>query len=487
MEQKDIKVKKEWFIEKGVGSIYDSYKIDERMELGQGSYGKVIKAKNKHTNAVRAIKIIPKAKVKNHERFATEINIQKTLDHPNIIKLYETYEDERNVYLVFEVCEGGELFDRIISKGHFSENEARHLFVQIMKSLFYCHKHGICHRDLKPENFLFGSKDDHSVLKLIDFGLSKIFANENEIIDSKPSNSKIAGFSEFRGRRKPNAMTTKAGTPYYIAPEVMDGNYDEKCDIWSAGVLLYILLCGYPPFYGNTDAQIQESVKKGKYDFESSEWKGVNDGAKDLIKKCLVLAQHRPTAEQVLGHPWMQQEVKDKRPLNLSFDKLKAYTDQSKFKQAVMQYIASQMSEKEIGGLIDIFNKLDTNGDGEISIEEFRSGLQTLNGKAAEEVQGVFDKLDADKNGSINYTEFIAATMSQNMYLKEEKIYQAFKMFDKDGNGRITPSEIKGVLGNDDNFKDIEPGYWEDLIKEVDLNGDGVIDYNEFITLMKKL
>jgi len=156
--------------------------------------------------------------------------------------LYETYEDERNVYLVFEVCEGGELFDRILSKGHFSENEARHLFVQMMKSLFYCHKHGICHRDLKPENFLFSTKDDQSPLKLIDFGLSKSFINENEIVDSKPSNSKIAGFSEFRGRRKPNAnvMSTKAGTPYYIAPEVMDGNYDEKCDIWSSGVLLYI-------------------------------------------------------------------------------------------------------------------------------------------------------------------------------------------------------------------------------------------------------
>ena len=126
--------------------------------------------------------------------------------------MYETYEDARTVYLVFEVCEGGELFDRIIAKGHFSENEARHLFIQMIKSLFYCHKHGICHRDLKPENFLFGNKDDHSLLKLIDFGLSKIYANENELIDAKASNNKIAGISEFRGRRKPTAMVTKAGT-----------------------------------------------------------------------------------------------------------------------------------------------------------------------------------------------------------------------------------------------------------------------------------
>jgi len=126
------------------------------------------------------------------------------------------------------------------------------------------------------------------------------------------------------------------------------------------------------------------------------------------------------------------------------------------------------MGEKEIGDLIEIFNKLDKNGDGEICIDEFRNGLTTLTGKAADEVKEVFDKLDADKNGNINYTEFIAATMSQSMYLKEEKIYQAFKMFDKDGNGRISPDEIKNVLGNDDNYKNIEPGYWENLIKEAD-------------------
>ena len=147
MEKNDLKLKKEWFIEQGSGKIEDNYEIDERMELGQGTYGRVIKAKNKTTKVVRAIKIIPKAKVKNHERFATEINILKNIDHPNIIKLFETHEDTRNVYLVFEVCDGGELFDRIIAKGHFNEQQARTIFTQIMKSLYYCHKHGICHRD----------------------------------------------------------------------------------------------------------------------------------------------------------------------------------------------------------------------------------------------------------------------------------------------------------------------------------------------------
>lgn len=482
----ELKLKKEWFINKGTGKIEDNYRFSDKDELGQGTYGRVLRGTNKITKVVRAIKIIPKSKVKNHERFKSEIDILRGLDHPNIIKLYETYEDSRNVYLIFEVCDGGELFDRIIAKGHFSEIEARTIFLQICKSIFYCHKNGICHRDLKPENFLFSTKDDKSPLKIIDFGLSKIFKNEEEMMDQKQSNQNVLGIQEFKGRRKVN-MATKAGTPYYIAPEVLTGNYDEKCDVWSAGVMLYILLCGYPPFYGHTDPQILDSVKKGSYDFTGPEWKPVNDSAKDLIKKMLVPAASRLTIEQVLTHSWMNLDKPDTKHLNLSFDKLKSYVSQNRFKQAALQFIATEMSDKEIGELIDIFNKLDANGDGEISIDEFKKGVSKLSAKDAEEVGKLFMDLDADKNGSINYTEFIAATMSQNMYLKEEKICQAFKMFDKSGDGKITPQEVKNVLGNDAVYKTKPIEYWEELIKEADLNGDGVIDYNEFITLLSKL
>ena len=164
-------------------------------ELGQGTYGRVILAQNKITKAKRAIKIIPKSKVKNTERFKSEINILKGLDHPNIIKLFETYEDKRNVYLVFEVCQGGELFERIISIGHFTEDKARHIFQQIIKSIFYCHMHGICHRDLKPENFLFATKDSDSLLKIIDFGLSKVYKLEEEIVEEK---EKLSGIKNVR-------------------------------------------------------------------------------------------------------------------------------------------------------------------------------------------------------------------------------------------------------------------------------------------------
>ena len=175
--------------------------------------------------------------------------------------------------------------------------------------------------------------------------------------------------------------------------------------------------------------------------------------------------------------------------------KLKAFVSSNKFKQASLQYIASQMNQKELGGLIEIFNNLDTNGDGELSFEEFQTGVAEISKEKAEELLKVFGRLDADKNGSINYTEFIAATMTQNMYLKEEKIYQAFKLFDKNGDGFITADEIKQVLGgskrnlNQDQtvLSEINQEVWESMIAEADINGDGVVDYNEFITLMSKL
>lgn len=236
--------------------------------------------------------------------------------------------------------------------------------------------------------------------------------------------------------------------PYYIAPEVLTGHYNEKCDIWSAGVMLYILLCGYPPFYGQTDPQILESVKKGKYDFNGSEWKGVSEGAKDLIRKMLVPAEERLDSAQVLDHPWMKAGQKGEQQLNISYDKLKSFVKNNKFKQASLQYLASQMDEKDISNLVHEFNKLDADGDGEISIEEFKAAVSKLQKNSTAEIEAVFKQIDADKSGSINYTEFIAATMNQSMYLKEEKLYQAFKMFDKNNDGFISAEEIKAVLGS---------------------------------------
>lgn len=175
--------------------------------------------------------------------------------------MYESFEDVTNVYLVLEICEGGELFDRIIKKKYYDENGARRLFRQVIKAILYCHAKGVCHRDLKPENFIFLDDGEMSILKLIDFGLSKNFISA--ATDSP--NSGVDSSLKMGGRRQQkNNMKTRAGTPFYIAPEVLTGNYNEKCDVWSAGVIMYILLCGYPPFYGESNKEIIEQVKKGK-------------------------------------------------------------------------------------------------------------------------------------------------------------------------------------------------------------------------------
>ena len=255
--------------------------------------------------------------------------------------------------------------------------------------------------------------------------------------------------------------------------------------------MLYILLCGYPPFYGQTDPQILEAVKKGKYDFSGAEWKNVSEPAKDLIKKMLIGAELRLDADAVLKHPWMQAAAKGEAQLNVSFDKLKSFVKSTKFKQASLQYLASQMDEKDIHNLVLEFNKVDKDGDGEISVEEFKNAVQKLNRNNTEEIESVFKEIDADKSGKINYTEFIAATMNQSIYLKEEKLFQAFKMFDKNNDGFITADEIKNVLGSkqwltaaDPKFKDQGNDIWKKMIQEADGNGDGKIDYNEFIKLM---
>ena len=169
----------------------------------------------------------------------------RELDHPNIIKLFETFEDSKFVYLVMELCEGGELFDKIIEKGSFTESQARNYFRQMISAVNYIHSKRICHRDLKPENFLLLDKSDNSPLKMIDFGMSVMFTDKM----LKQNGGKMH-------------MTLQVGTPYYISPEILKSNYDEGCDIWSSGVILYILLSGVPPFFGNSDAEIMNMIRK---------------------------------------------------------------------------------------------------------------------------------------------------------------------------------------------------------------------------------
>eukprot|EP00441_Pelagodinium_beii_P018975 CAMPEP_0197659158 /NCGR_PEP_ID=MMETSP1338-20131121/46409_1 /TAXON_ID=43686 ORGANISM="Pelagodinium beii, Strain RCC1491" /NCGR_SAMPLE_ID=MMETSP1338 /ASSEMBLY_ACC=CAM_ASM_000754 /LENGTH=476 /DNA_ID=CAMNT_0043235939 /DNA_START=57 /DNA_END=1487 /DNA_ORIENTATION=+ len=456
------------FAQEQAGSLDDFYHIDKKKALGEGSYGAVCQGTNKGTDAVRAVKAIPKAKVADIVRFQQEVKIQSELDHPNIVKLYEVFTDAKMYYLVMELCSGGELFDRIVAAAEesdgkgppaFTERKAATYMCQIMGAMSYIHAKNMVHRDIKPENFLMQNAAEDAQIKVIDFGLAKEF--------------KIGSG---------DVMKTKAGTPYYVAPEVLSGKYDEKCDVWSCGVICYILLCGYPPFYGETDNEILKRVKKAEFEFDPDDWGNVTQDAKDLIKSMLTKnSQKRMSAAETLEHKWMSSnaEVPKGTVSKDLFQKLKKFQSGSKLKKVALTLIAQQLKDEDLQELQLTFKKLDDNQDGTLTMEEIKSGIQAVGTEVTQEMEETLKNLDTDGSGSIDYTEFLAATLTTRQYLKKEVMWAAFRVFDKDGDGVITKKELAEVL------RGPEMQQIEDMIKEVDLDGDGTIAFDEFVAMME--
>eukprot|EP00429_Kryptoperidinium_foliaceum_P128488 CAMPEP_0176282956 /NCGR_PEP_ID=MMETSP0121_2-20121125/51067_1 /TAXON_ID=160619 /ORGANISM="Kryptoperidinium foliaceum, Strain CCMP 1326" /LENGTH=495 /DNA_ID=CAMNT_0017623317 /DNA_START=48 /DNA_END=1535 /DNA_ORIENTATION=- len=446
--------------------IQDAYDMDKK-KLGEGSYGSVCKASNKASKATRAVKTIPKTQMKNLERFQQEIALMKMMDHPNIIKLYETFEDHRNIYLVMELCTGGELFDRIIENGAFNEVQAASLVQQMVKAVYYMHENHVCHRDLKPENFLFQSKDsiEKSLLKIIDFGLSIKFSPGQ-------------------------VLTTKAGTPYYVAPQVLAGKYDHASDLWSIGVITYVMLCGYPPFFGETDADVLAKVREGKFSFNSADWNNISEDAKNLIRMLLKMDPAvRYTAAQALNHDWIKNKAPKATGVSLQsnfVDNLRGFRSQNKLKKAALHIIAGQLKEDQIKALRETFMALDGNGDGLLTAAEMREGLAKAGlEEIPSDLQQILEDVDSDGSGVIDYTEFLAATLDKRSYIQEDVCWSAFRLFDKNGDGKISQDELKAVLDNDEVQSVAGMQTIAELMKEIDNNGDGVIDFDEFMEMMR--
>ena len=273
----------------------------------------------------------------------------------------------------------------------------------------------------------------------------------------------------------------------------MKKNYDEKCDLWSIGVIMFILLTGEPPFNGNTDEEILQNVKNGYVDFSTSIFEEISEEAKDLLSKLLEkVPSKRYSAIEALEHPWIKNLAPNAK-LNKNigqkvFTNLKNFQADQKLQEAAVAFITNQLvSKEETEELRKIFIELDTNCDGVLSREEVECGLVKYYGgdKAKEETEIIFSKVDADKNGFISYDEFIRASIDKNKILSEEKLKAAYKLFDKNGDGTIEAKEIKEVLGKDLVYDN--ENIWDDIVKEVDENGDGLISYEEFKTMMEKI
>ncbi|XP_065178510.1 calcium/calmodulin-dependent protein kinase type 1-like [Sycon ciliatum] len=257
-------------------------KYDLGKVLGTGAFSEVLFAKNRETKEEFAIKCIDKKLLDGKlDSLDSEITILKQIKHPNIIQLFEIIDSKTHLYLIMELVSGGELFDQVVQLGSYTERRASEITLQILDAIEYIHSRGIVHRDLKPENILFQTSDDDSKIMVSDFGLSKA-AEEVK-------------------------MATACGTPGYVAPEILKQQpYDKSVDCWSIGVITYILLCGYPPFYSESDAQLFEIIKKGHFEFEDPYWKDISGAAKDFVKRLLTVEPgKRMTCGEALKHPWI--------------------------------------------------------------------------------------------------------------------------------------------------------------------------------------
>ena len=461
--QKRLSLPANLFITTSETFIGDKYIISEN--LGSGAFSEVKLCIHKLTQEKRAVKIIHKAYLyldqynENHQ--LQEISILTSLVHPNILRCYEIFEDHFKFYLVTELCEGGTLFEKIKEFQTLNEEKVSSLIFQVLSALAYCHEDkNVIHRDLKPENILLEEKIGVLNIKISDFG-SACYLDPGK------------------------KLQKSLGTPYYVAPEVVEGEYDEKCDVWSCGIILYMLLTGKAPYQGTNVKSILKNLKTSPFVFNEVDHPNISPHAVDLLKKMLVIdPKLRIPASEALNHPWFQsdsQTLQNTKDLTESLKHLAKFTSTSKLKDAVYTYLVTQIiSKDELHRLTAVFKMIDVNGDGKITKAELVQQYVTLMGKknAVKIVESIMAQVDSDQNGDIDYVEFLKGCMDYERNLSKENLKRIFSVFDQDDNGEITLDEIKSILGNQPQLTD---SAWEDMMREVDKNHDGKIDLCEFI------
>lgn len=467
--------------------------------IGEGSFGKVFQVKNKFTGEIRAMKVINKSfnLISEEEKeILNEVEKLTKLDHPNIIKLYEYYITSRKIFFIMEICTGGELFDKILEINYFNEGVAAHIMKQIFSVLSHCHERHIFHKDLKPENILIETQEEKDKeffnIKVIDFGTNETLKHNI-------------------------TLKEKTASSYYMSPELIlfkerqynnkmnDSQVTEKTDIWSCGVILFILLCGSPPFNSESDEGVFKKIKEGVFNFKSDIWKRISNEAQSLIKQLLQLDYNkRPNAKEVLNHEWFikntlenNKKIKELNKELTSNNKymkkivfnIKTFRSVKKLQQAALAFIVHNLaSREEIQELRNIFYSFDENGDGKLTKEELINGMKEVmtKGEALQNVEAIMSRIDIDKNGYIEYEEFLNAALNRERLLSRDNIKLAFDLFDTDGSGFISKDELKTILGKGRNI-DLNDDIWSMLINEIDDNTDGVISFDEFYEMMNKM
>ena len=468
----------------GKGSTDPNQLYIRKKILGRGSFGIVYLVKHKELSRYFAMKVIKKTSKnkEEEENLMNEINILRKLDHPNILKITDFYPLKTEYNIITEYCQEGELFDEIKAHAPFNEILTAWYMRQILSAVSYCHSMNIIHRDLKPENILIVKrvKNGFHPIKIIDFGTAKVFQKEK---------------SEH----------LLIGSAYYIAPEVLSRNYSELCDLWSCGVIMYILLTGRPPFNGINEEEIMKKIKEGNYDLSKYPWGIISEDAKNLVKGLLQIdPKKRYSAQEALNHKWFQSEkIKTNksaydikhRQVNKLVDNLIKYRSDNILRCAVIALLVhNSIQLNQAHDAVKLFNKIDKNGDGKITREELFNGLQPYKKEITDEelrkqVDTIFNNIDTDHNNHIEYEEFVRAAIDKNNFLSVNFLQFAFNYFDKDHDGGITYEEVKNKFYQNDKNKNSYKAQ-EQLQKafnDIDINGDGKLSFEEFGKMMENI
>ena len=444
-------------------------------ELGSGSFATVHLVKHNVSGAIRAMKAIKKGSgfddedEDNELEIINEINILMKMDHPNIVKIFEFYNSPTHYYLITEYCEGGCLFDLIIKNGPFTEIQASYIMNQLLSVVNYCHKMKIIHRDLKPENILVNKNENGFVkIKICDFGTSLCF-KRGEIQD------KIVG------------------SIYYIAPEVLQKKYNSKCDLWSCGVIMYILLTGVPPFGGSNNQSIIKKILIGEYDKTRLAKKC--KACIDLIDKLLTKdIKKRIRADAALRHKWFQiykskeirVDIEDPKIIEAYLRNLKNYKKSSEIQEIALAYLVHNHPElDEVDNACKLFGIIDRKGNGKITKEELYSGLRPFykNENLKDDIDKIFENLDTDGSKYLEYEEFVRAAIDKSIFLTDDSMKFAFNYFDKDQKGEITVDDLVSIFSGEELAKN-ELEKIRKMIKDATSSNDEKIRYKEFCDIM---
>ena len=439
-----------------------SNEVDLYQELGSGRYGivRMGKLRNGKIKQNIAVKVVPKYRATISE-LKNEIDcLSKVRGHKNVMNLIDAFEDNTHVYVLTPLYSGGELFDRIVTQRIFTEVDARRNMYQLLSAIAHCHSKSIVHRDVKPENLLYSSQDPEAELVLVDFGMSREFHPETD----KP-------------------MNLQCGSPSYVAPEVLLKTYDEKCDLWSCGVILHILLVGKTPFGDGTEDEILERVECfAKLDMSGPEWSKISNEAKDLLLRLLTLEpQNRCTPQQALNHSWMlmdEKAVEEKGGFLFGAQQnMKEFNRHRRLKRAAIRVIAELARDEESAQRFSQYlSKLKRDEHGRVKLSDL-ANIMPNQEKFAFEGLRVYDA------GMVDPKELIASALAKSIYLDEHYLLAAFKKFDISGDGFLDKHELALALGKD-------PKLDKELVNEAflhaDKDGSGKISFEEFADVIRE-